>query len=112
MTYEITPVRKALAHPVSGLFHDKLFKHGQPPASIVDAWLSVERYMNRATYAAQGLVCIERFYVPEGQHVEACSMEHASMFAVYFRGEDGLAQWVADFASHDDAVKFKEMKER
>ena len=28
-----------------------------------------------------------------------------------FRGEDGLAEWVADFVSHDDAVKFKEMNE-
>ena len=44
-------------------------------------------------------------------HVEECSTEDAEMFGVYFRGEDGLAQWVADFVNHDDAIGFKAMKE-
>ena len=47
----------------------------------------------------------------DATEVEHCTAEDAEMFSVYFRGEDGLAEWVADFVSHDDAVKFKEMKE-
>lgn len=46
-----------------------------------------------------------------GPELEQCSAEDADMFGVYFRNEDGLAQWVADFVNYDDAVKFKEMKE-
>lgn len=47
----------------------------------------------------------------DATEVEQCPAEDAEMFSVYFRGEDGLAEWIADFLSHDDAVKFKEMKE-